>query len=135
MNITLSTINEFSLDAIIQHIAHHLILQNARAHNGGCVYRDAKTGNKCAVGCIISDEEYTPEFEKMGILNRVFDAFNIEKDRRYLLDELQRIHDRCMVLEWPDKLIRIAYNKGLDTFHLKTIIDVAVDEREGRTLP
>lgn len=52
-------------------IRDHLTKQKARAvlPNGqSCVYRD-EDGNKCAIGCLIPDELYTPEVEGMTVSN------------------------------------------------------------------
>lgn len=38
----------------------------ARDEYGDCLYRTPE-GNKCAVGCLIPDEVYTPDMEGVGI--------------------------------------------------------------------
>jgi hypothetical protein len=49
---------------IFDTVARHLIAQGRQAKDegGNCVYR-AEDGSKCAVGCLITDEEYVPSME------------------------------------------------------------------------
>lgn len=48
---------------IFDTVAKHLATQGRRAvGEGRCLYR-TEDGAKCAVGCLISDEEYTPDME------------------------------------------------------------------------
>lgn len=58
-----------------------------------CLYR-GPDGLKCAVGALIPDEEYKPEFEGLAVLSlmRRKPASLIGLDRDLLL-ELQRVHD------------------------------------------
>lgn len=75
----------------------HLIEQNEQSHhNGICVYR-GPNGTKCAVGALISDDEYDPLMEtknaaavcqKFGILT---DDLN---DQDFLTMMQKTIHDR-----------------------------------------
>lgn len=127
--ITLSTINNFSLDAIIQHVARHLILQNERSYDQDCMYRSEK-GLTCAVGCLISDAEYDHKMEGTNISGKIFDRFNVEAKRRELLSSLQIVHDAIRPYEWHDRFMIVGYQFELDTAALKAVIDAAIAERQ-----
>lgn len=128
-DITLSTINEFSLDQIIQHVARHLILQNAHSYDQDCMYRSEK-GLTCAVGCLVSDAEYDPEMEGAAINDVRFNKFGIDAKRRELLGALQVLHDSILPYQWHNELMSVCNRYGLDTAALKAVIDAAIAERE-----
>jgi len=126
--ITLSSINNFSLDAIIQHVARHLILQNQRSYDEDCKYKSE--GLSCAVGCLVSDEEYDPEMEGAAIRDKRFDKFGIGAQRRALLNSLQLVHDSMMPYEWHNELMSVCNQYGLDTAALEAVIGAATAERQ-----
>lgn len=127
--ITLSSINNFSLDAIIQHVARHLILQNQRSYDEDCKYKSEK-GLSCAVGCLVSDEEYDLEMEGVSIHDVRFNKFGIDAKRRELLGALQVLHDSMLPYQWHNELMSVCNRYGLDTTALKAVIDAAISERE-----
>lgn len=127
--ITLSNVNKFSLDEIIQFVARHLILQNARSYDQDCMYRSEK-GLACAVGCLVSDEEYDPEMEGINISGAIFAKFNIEALRQSLLGSLQVVHDSIMPYQWHSELMSVCHRYSLDTAALKAVIDAATSERQ-----
>lgn len=127
--ITLSSVNNFSLDAIIQHVARHLILQNARSYDQDCMYRSEK-GLTCAVGCLISDAEYDHKMEGTNISGKIFDKFGIDAKRRRLLGSLQIVHDSARPYEWHSELMSVCHRYSLDTAALKAVIDAATAERQ-----
>ena len=52
---------------VFNKVAAHLLAQGKPALKGeDCVYR-SKDGLKCAIGCLIPDENYTPEMERKSI--------------------------------------------------------------------
>ena len=106
-----------------------MILQNARAFDGDCMYR-TDSGLTCAVGCMITDEEYDTEMETNGILHQRFDGFGIEANRRTLLGSLQSVHDATMPYQWHNELMSLGYAYGLDTAALKAVIGAATAERQ-----
>ena len=60
--------------------------------NNKCLYR-APDGNKCAVGCLITDSTYNPSMESSSasyVLARFDYSGNVNSD---MLDELQLLHD------------------------------------------
>ena len=56
------------LQELFDKIATHLLTQGARSESsiGRCLYR-GDFGSKCAVGCLISDEEYDPKMEGSSV--------------------------------------------------------------------
>ena len=127
--ITLSSVNNFSLDAIIQRVARHLILQNQRSYDQDCMYRSEK-GLTCAVGCLVSDAEYDREMEGLNISGAIFAKFNIEALRQSLLGSLQVVHDSIMPYQWHSELMSVCHRYSLDTAALKAVIDAATSERQ-----
>lgn len=116
---------------IFDKVARHLLTQGQRAETegGDCVYR-AEDGTKCAVGCLIPDELYDPEFEGL-LISHIFgdQAGSLperaqEKGRQLsrllgdhfpLLKELQEVHDEDEPDEWKIALRQVASSFGLDT--------------------
>lgn len=98
-------------------VATHLLTQMERAQTKeGCRYR-APNGLKCAVGCLITDEEYDYGMEGRGWSSLLI-AFPGLKSRigRHgrLLTRLQTIHDGEQVTRWADCLRRTASEHALD---------------------
>lgn len=99
---------------IFDTVVAHLRKQGRRAANleGGCMYR-APNGDKCAVGCLIKDDEYIPCMEKNGVLRLVLKGLlpNRLKPHLELLADLQNTHDNANVdftAETEAAFIRIA---------------------------
>ena len=113
---------------IFDRVVHHLGKQRVLAFEGGhCKYRDS-LGNKCAIGCLIPDDLYRPEFEGYAFeilfgfpeIEKLFSGMPID-----LLIDLQFCHD-CKGVEmlgqdypplpqWEKELYRIARVHGLDS--------------------
>ena len=85
---------------------------------GRCKYR-GPDGTKCAIGCLIPDEKYTPALEGKGSSSPIVrDALGLggtEDDSliRFLI-ELQQIHDSTPVESWNELLQRVALKYGLE---------------------
>ena len=101
---------------IFDKVAIHLLTQNKRAIDEDkiCKYR-TEDGLKCAVGCLIPDEDYDPRMELMTfpILflspNRQrFPQLHPLHDHISILQELQRIHDRSLPETWKHRLTLLA---------------------------
>lgn len=94
-------------------VVKHLLAQNAHAagDNGTCLYR-APGGRKCAVGCLIADEHYSPEMEGKGAIgnDRILNAIVASgyPPDLHLLSDLQATHDGLPASLWPAELRRIA---------------------------
>ncbi len=104
------------LQTMFNKVYTHLLTQKAKAKDGQvCMYRDRK-GRSCAVGCLIPDNRYRPQFEG----NRVDHDVNIAEaadiqgyQEMNLATALQNIHDNFTVDEWPSALAREAGFLGL----------------------
>lgn len=80
---------------IFDKVIKHLYTQKVQAiRDGDCAYR-GENGTMCAVGCLLTDEEYDEEMETMAV-----DSINLpERLERHveLLGCLQTIHDHYLV--------------------------------------
>jgi hypothetical protein len=89
----------------------HLLTQKKRAwgevsppraghKNEGCLYR-APDGTKCAIGALITDEEYSPEMEGERVggttLRPILERLQLDSE---FAEELQEIHDSEDPEEW-----------------------------------
>jgi hypothetical protein len=103
-------------------VAKHLLTQNKRAEDpttGLCRYR-SPDGLKCAVGCLIEDDQYSAKMEggsvsdllKSGTLPPSLEAEL--KPHRMLLIALQRVHDNFVPHQWLGKLEEVAKAFGLE---------------------
>lgn len=131
--ITLSTFHLYPMQQVFDKVAKHLLTQNARsvrktpdedycdAGEDQCAYR-GDDGKMCAVGCLISDEEYTPYFEGMFVFYVVMNLHQWSHDsdipydvraRIALLTRLQFIHDSIAPALWSSCLAACANKFGL----------------------
>lgn len=88
-------------------VAKHLLTQNCKALglDGRCSYR-GDAGTKCAVGILISDEEYYPEMEGFNVTGlKLPDRLLPHID---FLTRFQIIHDGCNVEDWEALLLNTA---------------------------
>jgi hypothetical protein len=90
----------------------HARKQNARALEfGRCAYR-APEGLMCFAGALIADEHYDSSFEGIGAnftrIKRALIASGIAKEQLDLVAELQAVHDRHLVPEWPAEFAKVA---------------------------
>ena len=98
---------------IFDKVATHLLKQGARSevvfHGIGilCRYRGAE-GRTCAMGCLISDELYVKEMERMSVSQLMSEFPEIKKllgtHNLKLLGDLQFIHDIRNVSDWRAEL-------------------------------
>jgi len=85
-----------------------------------CKYRNS-AGQKCAVGCLITNEAYDPDIEGRGVqtpevcaalVKSGIDVFTVEdrfiQSGMNMLRELQNMHDNCSSYDWKNQLMRIA---------------------------
>lgn len=108
------------LQSLYDRVSAHLLAQNKKAEEKNvtgcmsCRYRTAD-GLKCAVGCLISDSEYSEELEGAGIYSDddVVRAVENSLGRRLthdavlLLGGLQAVHDIHPPEEWPHRLKKV----------------------------
>lgn len=81
---------------IFDTVAEHLFRQGTRSYamDRGCLYR-GPDGTKCAVGCLIQDDDYTPNMENKSVYALEEDGLlpkYLMKNIR-LLSSLQMVHD------------------------------------------
>lgn len=119
------------LQTIFDKVAKHLLTQRKRAQSnrggtgGACVYRSSD-GSKCAIGCLISDENYDSQIEGIVVSDLesscVSDALllknillksgiNVEDSAvTEFLMELQLLHDDfdCDPRSWEESLESLA---------------------------
>lgn len=122
--ITLKTLKYATAQEVFDQVAEHLLTQKEQSldpdkHNDVCVYRAPK-GLKCAVGCLIADDEYLEEWEGAGwaiIGQNIAKDLDIDFDGEHenLLIRLQSVHDNYEPQLWLNKLQQLAKEEGLDT--------------------
>ena len=105
-----------TLQEIYNKVRKHLLTQNKRAsQNGACRYRTAD-GSMCAIGCLITDAEYKPEWEGTGVNSLARDPGTPAWLRVHenALCQLQDIHDGAPVEHWAHHLDKFASLYGLE---------------------
>lgn len=116
--------------------AVHLIRQGSSSTDdtGLCRYRGGN-GYKCAVGCLITDDLYTPELETnlvetAIVMHAVCDSLGIQPNELNipLLRELQAIHDIEPPSDWNAWLTRLAHNMKLNTDKMRAAWDIIREE-------
>jgi len=111
----LAPLNPSDKQSVFDHVATHLLTQRvpARSASGMCQYR-GPNGTKCAVGYLIPDSDYRPEWEGSSIQGRelylVGRGFSIS-----LLSDLQGLHDQHSPAAWKRILVNIADAHELST--------------------
>lgn len=107
---------------IFDKVVKHLLTQGEKsvvksATNANiCKYRGPE-GLMCAIGALIPDEAYSPDWEGIsvgGIITplRRAAAIGPETKSTFLLD-LQKIHDHAEVYQWSQELTNFAMMYGL----------------------
>ena len=128
-----------NLQEIFNRVRDHLLTQGEISSRTGvnCAYR-GENGMSCAVGCLIPDELYleamegaevpmrtpkipdgvspNPTDDAKIILDQVLTklGFLHESDERYLLGDLQLLHDCARPDTWPARFNKIAKKWDLD---------------------
>jgi len=103
---------------VFNHVIKHLVTQGRRCHiEEACLYRSPE-GMSCAVGCLMSDEEYHPDMESAEVPDIIvnFDQIKWMDDYLPLLSDLQVLHDEERT--WNDE-------GGLSPFGLKHVESIA----------
>lgn len=103
---------------VFDKVVAHLRAQNRKALGGEdeCVYR-APDGAKCAAGCLILDEHYSPALEGKGVdqpsVQDALRASGVPQEADWFVLELQRIHDYFQVSDWERRFEILAKEHGL----------------------
>ena len=121
--ITMRNLHLATEQQVFDQVAKHLLTQNAKAlaWSGGCQYRlllDDGTVLKCAVGCLIADNEYGSKIEGELYGSNEFNEFFGFKDEVphfFLLRRFQSLHDSYDVSTWKERLEQIALDFNLNT--------------------
>lgn len=102
---------------IFEKVRDHLLKQNALSKDefdGRCLYR-SENGLKCAIGCLISDEDYRDSFEGKNIrgiheiiINKILPSDLDGENGIVFLQKLQNIHDLAPIGAWEKNLNELA---------------------------
>jgi hypothetical protein len=118
MKITLKNLHEATAQEVFDQVKNHLITQGEQSLNSGglCLYRNAN-GLSCAAGCLISEEEYSPNFET-NLWGDLIKKDLVPSAHSDLIGELQQIHDQWEEsaengMNMSDSLEACADNYGL----------------------
>ena len=114
--ITLKTLPQATAQEVFDHVTQHLLKQGKKAISaiGACQYRveTAEGVLKCAAGCLIADDEYNRMFEYLAWKSLVNDR-KVPSAHKDLITSLQKMHDTCLVSEWPERLRQLAADYDL----------------------
>ena len=106
--------NAMTNEEAFQISAKHLLKQGRRATvKGNCSYRTPH-GAMCAIGVLIPDDEYNPDFENMWVSNIYSKVSTLAPLDLTMLDRLQDIHDNSAPYEWRSELAEAACEFGFD---------------------
>lgn len=106
--------------AIYDTVRTHLLKQNEKAMQKGCVYL-TPDGLKCAIGCLIPDGHpgQTMRIGVEGLMRAHPDLAELwevdNQEDRSLLARLQSIHDGTSTTEWKHHLDNLALSYDLVT--------------------
>ena len=126
--ITLKTLADATEQEVFDQVANHLLTQGKKSEDTKsedtcrsnpyddvnlCLYRSSD-GLKCAAGCLISDDEYKPEFEQKNwpSLQEKFPHM-ITMKHMDLIRQLQNIHDNLVIDDWKAALIEFSTANNL----------------------
>lgn len=100
--------NDFKQE-IFDKVSKHLLEQNERAvEHKDCKYRTS-TGLKCAAGCLIPDNDYSPKMEKTIVVGLdFFQESGYSSEEIQMIGILQQIHDLSEPKHWKRQLKTLA---------------------------
>jgi len=119
------------LQTIFNRVKKHLLKQNEKALTdmGKCRYK-AKSGLKCAIGCLIHKKYYDEDIEDNGASEYLvrqavakslkLQAFDEDNVLTEMLGDLQYIHDMTPTFEWSMKLKEYKENHSKLLKHIIT---------------
>ena len=103
-----------SAKQIFYKVKKHLLRQGKQSltESGSCLYRSDDGVMSCAVGCLMTDAMYSPDFEGFNVTELEDDVMTpiigVDKaSREYklcLLEALQEVHDNYSPYGWADAL-------------------------------
>jgi hypothetical protein len=110
-----------TLQEVFNKVVTHMLTQMKQAAGPDrvCMYR-APDGTKCAIGCLIQDEDYNPRMEgrtvyALNSLNMLPDYLvDLKVSSPHFLAELQTIHDSVDPTCWKQSLQEFAHLYSLE---------------------
>ena len=110
---------EYECQTVFDKVVKHLLTQKRRSEsNRGCAY-PSEDGDMCAVGCLISDKAYDPEIEGHSVFRLRVQETLAESGvptynkMKFLLADLQYLHDECSISLWKTDLQDLANHHNL----------------------
>ncbi len=110
--ITLKTLPNATAQQVFDQVVDHLRSQNEKSRRSSCCAYKNNDDLKCAAGCLISDDEYNPEFEGWGWQNLV-SKHKVSDKHCSLIMSLQNVHDDREINEWEESLEKVANRHNL----------------------
>ena len=114
--ITLKTLPQATAQEVFDQITQHLLQQGKASQtiNGACRYKleEPTRTLKCAAGCLIADNEYNSKFEGES-WRKLASLQAVPSYHEDLITSLQKMHDTCLVSEWPERLRQLAADYDL----------------------
>lgn len=112
--ITLATLKDATAQEVFDQIVDHLRNQGCKSiADNRCLYRNGQL--KCAAGCLIGDDEYSPLMEG-GSWSVLISMRRIPSDHEKLIDRMQFVHDQIPINDWELGLKHVAQQFDL-TYH------------------
>lgn len=110
--ITLKSLPQATAQEVFDYVVGHLRKQGQRAYDEGkgCRYRmEIAGGNalKCAAGCLIGDDEYSPVFEEK-LWGSLVDKKLVPDVHVALIEQLQDVHDGYESHHWEAGFRQVA---------------------------
>jgi hypothetical protein len=110
---------------------HQAIQQGHQAKDGGSCFYRAPNGDKCAIGCLIKPELYSPSFEGKAVRfllggdNPILkdpELIHLYRETDGLFEELQDLHDEKLEygvnVNFIDQIRQIAIEYDIDPEHV-----------------
>lgn len=129
--VTLATLPDATEQEVFDQVARHLLTQQKVSYSPShdmCAYRSPF--GACAAGCLIADDEYTPEMEGKA-WDQLVMGCNVPHKHTELISTLQAVHDEShdlmdqapnnVVSEWRHRLEEVAEEFQLSTDVLEEI--------------
>lgn len=108
--------NQAAFSKVVRHLLKQgersLLDPSAKPQHQKCAYR-SPDGKQCAVGCLISDDEYQSGFENRTSEFVAEYVPSIGSLNQELLETLQIVHDDAPPRDWTRELVDVANRFGL----------------------
>ena len=103
--VSINNLEDCTKQEVYDYIANHLLTQNKKClKEKQCLYHHNEL--RCAAGCLIPEDKYDPDIEETnwdGLTSWGFAPSN----HRYLIEDLQIIHDSEEPKDWREKIIEV----------------------------